>query len=114
MADQRFPTSYLILTRGQQAAGELFIGWTPGRWEAFEQILENSGKFGLIYANPDAKIYVLATLCGTPNAQEIMLECQSETTVHSQETAQMQSVPKAVSAAGNLVRLLTTHTPATK
>lgn len=63
MADEKYPVSYLILTRSQQAAGELYIGWPPGTWEAFEQALQDSPDFTLIYANEDASIYVLSTAC---------------------------------------------------
>lgn len=59
MADNRYEGSYLILTRSQQASGELFIGWTPGTWEAFVQALHGSDKFILLYSNEDAEIFGL-------------------------------------------------------
>jgi len=59
MADPKIPASYLILTRSQQAAGELFIGWPPGTWENFEQALLDSHKFKALYKNEDSVIYVL-------------------------------------------------------
>jgi hypothetical protein len=61
MSSQRFPISYLILTRSQQASGELFIGWPPGTWEAFEAALHKSGRFRVVYSNPNASVYVLDT-----------------------------------------------------
>lgn len=59
MADRRYENSYLILTRSQKASGELFIGWTPGTWEAFVQALHESDKFVLLYSNADAEIFGL-------------------------------------------------------
>lgn len=60
MASDRYPSSYLILTRSQKASGELFIGWPPGTWELFVDKLHASDKFVLIYANQDAEIFALA------------------------------------------------------
>jgi len=63
MSDPRYPVSYLILTRSEQAAGELFIGWPPGTWQQFEDALRRSDKFVRIYANEDAEVYILAKVC---------------------------------------------------
>ncbi len=63
MANKRYPASYLILSRSQQASGELFIGWSPGTWEKFVQLLHDSDKFALIYANDAAEIFGLRAGC---------------------------------------------------
>lgn len=63
MADRRYPASFLILTRSQKASGELFIGWQPGVWEEFEQTIRDSGRFTSVYANEDAEVFVLTSLC---------------------------------------------------
>ena len=54
------PRSYLVLTRSQQAAGELYIGWELGAWERFVRTVSESPDFQLVYSNPDAKIFILA------------------------------------------------------
>jgi hypothetical protein len=56
-----FDQSFLVLTRSQQAAAELYLGWEPGAWERFEQSIAHSDKFVLVYSNPDAQVYVLAS-----------------------------------------------------
>jgi hypothetical protein len=63
MSDKKYPASYLILTRSQQAAGELFIGWSPGTWEKFEAGIRDSGKFTPVYTSDTANVYVLSSLC---------------------------------------------------
>ena len=63
MADRQYPVSYLILTRSQQASGELYIGWPPGTWKQFQQALHDSDEFTRIYANDDAEIYGLSADC---------------------------------------------------
>jgi hypothetical protein len=70
MSSKRFPISYLILTRSQQASGELYIGWPPGTWEAFKAALRASGRFRIIYANPNASIYVLDTALDKPSEDD--------------------------------------------
>jgi len=47
---------FLILSRSQQAYAEMILGARPGAWEAFRRALLGSGKFRLVYLNPDAVI----------------------------------------------------------
>lgn len=70
LANERFPASYLILTRSQQASGELFIGWPPEVWNDIIEALRNTGKLKIIYANRDATIYVLDKSCDPQNEHE--------------------------------------------
>jgi hypothetical protein len=63
MANRRFPASYLILTRSQQASGELYIGWPPGTWDKLVESLHTMDEFILLYANQDAEIYGLTKFC---------------------------------------------------
>jgi hypothetical protein len=53
------PSTYLILTRSQQASAELYLGWAPGIWDRFTETLAASPIFTLVYSNPDAQVYVL-------------------------------------------------------
>jgi hypothetical protein len=48
--------SYLILTRSQTAAGELFNGWPPGTLERVWVALLRSGRFETVFANHDATV----------------------------------------------------------
>jgi hypothetical protein len=61
MAREPYPESYLVLTRSQKASAELFIGWEAGTWERFESSVSTSPEFQLIFANADAKVFVLST-----------------------------------------------------
>jgi hypothetical protein len=60
MSLPQFPQSFLVLTRSQQAAAELYLGWEPGAWERFDRNVSQSDQFRLVYANEDAKVFVLA------------------------------------------------------
>ncbi len=53
---QQYPESYVIFTRSQKAQAQMFYGVPPAALEAVEQALLASGKFTLIYSNPDADI----------------------------------------------------------
>jgi hypothetical protein len=64
MSMPQFPQSFLVLTRSQQAAAELYLGWEPGAWERFERNVSRSDKFKLVFENDDAKVYVLAAKDG--------------------------------------------------
>ena len=59
MTEGAFEHSFLILTRSQRAAAEMYLGWEPGAWDRFQHSLEASVDFQLIYANADAQVYVL-------------------------------------------------------
>jgi hypothetical protein len=50
--------TYLIFTRAQKAAIDSYYGFPPGTLNRLEDALLNSGKFKLIYSNPDAQIFV--------------------------------------------------------
>jgi hypothetical protein len=59
MADPQFPQSYLVVTRAQKAAAEMYFGMPPGSADAFEAQLLASPNLELLYTNPDANIFVL-------------------------------------------------------
>lgn len=61
MKDKKYLASYLILTRSQKASAELFTNWPPETWERFEEALSGSKEFKVIFANEDARIFVLAS-----------------------------------------------------
>ena len=48
---------FLILSRSQQAHEEILGGLSQSTMDQFERLLLRSGKFQLVYSNPDAKIY---------------------------------------------------------
>jgi hypothetical protein len=50
--------SYLLITRSAAATLELYAGMTPETLARFEQAVESSGRFTIIYQNPDAKVYM--------------------------------------------------------
>jgi len=52
--------AYLIITRSQEAQVDLFSGLPAGALERFEEVLNASGRFRLVYRNQDASIYALA------------------------------------------------------
>jgi hypothetical protein len=47
------------MTRAQRAHGELFNGLQPGMWAELERAFETSGKFEVVYSNPDARVFRL-------------------------------------------------------
>lgn len=51
------PPGFLILSRSQRAHEEILGGLSPTAMDDYERILVRSGKFQLVYANEDAKIY---------------------------------------------------------
>ena len=52
------PAVYLIFTRSQEATAEAFSGSPPGTLDRLENALLRSGKFKLVYSNPDAQIFI--------------------------------------------------------
>jgi hypothetical protein len=56
-ATARRPPGFLILSRSQRAHEEILGGLSQTAMDDYEQILVRSGKFRLVYANEDAKIY---------------------------------------------------------
>ncbi len=51
------PNVYLIFTRSQKAAFDSTSGLPPGTLDQLEDALLTSGKFKLVYSNPDAQIF---------------------------------------------------------
>ncbi len=51
--------SYLVLSQGQFVFAESYLGMPAGWGEQLELQVRRSGRFRLVYANPDASIYVL-------------------------------------------------------
>jgi hypothetical protein len=57
---QRAPrTSYLILTRSESAAGQLFSGWHGDTLSRYREALIRSGRFRIIFHNEDATLFKL-------------------------------------------------------
>jgi hypothetical protein len=56
-ADPKRPSGFVIVTRSQRAHEEILGGLAPSTLDEFERLLMQSGKFQLVYANPDATIY---------------------------------------------------------
>jgi hypothetical protein len=52
-----YEDNYVILTRSQQAFLEMFYNFPPETWEQLQGALLASGKYEIIYANPDARVY---------------------------------------------------------
>jgi len=56
----KYPHSYLILTRGQEAYAELYHKFPREDWDRFEADLIASPTFNVVYDTADAKVLVLA------------------------------------------------------
>ena len=52
--------AYLIITKGQFVFAESFLGKPRGWGENLERQVIDSGRFRLVYTNPEARIYVLS------------------------------------------------------
>ena len=87
MADRKYPASYLILTRSQQASGELFIGWMPGTWEQFEEMLAASGRFYTLYANEDASVLGLIKACSEQDVDGRLCRAKEKETKREERLA---------------------------
>jgi hypothetical protein len=59
MSNKRFQGGYLILNRAGKVDLEKFYGEPSSVWDSFEQAIESSDYFRLVFANEDAKIYEL-------------------------------------------------------
>ncbi len=51
-------SAYLIFTRSQKATADATSGLPPGALDRLEQSLIASGKFEMLYSNPDAQILI--------------------------------------------------------
>jgi hypothetical protein len=52
--------AYLIMTKGQYVFAESFLGKPPGWGDDLERQIVDSGRFRLVYTNPEARVYALA------------------------------------------------------
>jgi hypothetical protein len=57
VTDNKYPTAFVILTRAQEANLEMTGAIPAASVVTFEQAVENSPQFKLVYQNPDARIY---------------------------------------------------------
>jgi len=48
--------AYLVVTRGQEAFAEMILGATPAEWEAFRLSIFATGRFEVLFENPDAVV----------------------------------------------------------
>ena len=55
-SNAKYPSAYVIFSRSQKAQAQMFAGVPPSAFTAVEGALLASGKFTLIYSNPDAEI----------------------------------------------------------
>ncbi|GAC1617894.1 MAG: hypothetical protein NVS4B7_10210 [Ktedonobacteraceae bacterium] len=53
---EKHPTTYLVFARTEKATADLLSGLPPGTLDRLENALLASGKFRLIYSNPDVQI----------------------------------------------------------
>jgi hypothetical protein len=60
MANDKYPATFLILTRSQGDYAEAFAGFPPGEWDQFVAQVSASPKFRLVFRNVDTEIYVPA------------------------------------------------------
>jgi hypothetical protein len=59
MSNPEYPAAYLIITRSMKAENDM-VGIMPsGSFNIIESKLEQSGRFEVLYSDPDAKIYTL-------------------------------------------------------
>jgi hypothetical protein len=55
-SNSRYPAVYVIFSRSQKAQAQMFAGVSPAAFDALQDALVASGRFELIYQNPDAEI----------------------------------------------------------
>ena len=55
---KKYTNAYLIFTRSQKATAESSLGLSSDALDRLEDVLVSSGKFKLVYGNPDAQILV--------------------------------------------------------
>lgn len=58
--DSDAPCTYLVITRSQQAATELYWGYTSSEWRHAESVVRESGQFVEVYSSRDARILTVA------------------------------------------------------
>jgi len=58
--------AYLIVTRGQQAFAEMILGATPAEWEAFRRSIFATGRFEVVFENPNAVVARYQPLTAAP------------------------------------------------
>lgn len=61
MGDQKYHTTYLIITRSQKAEYDMTGLMPAGSLDKIEKSLRQSGRFQVVYENPDATIFTLSS-----------------------------------------------------
>ncbi|WP_220196248.1 hypothetical protein [Ktedonospora formicarum] len=61
MQDQQRPQTYMIFTRSQKAWFDAMSGYPVGSLDKFEEAINSSGEFTLIYRTTDVQIYQLTS-----------------------------------------------------
>jgi hypothetical protein len=71
-SNSKYPAAYVIITRSQMAQAQLFYGVPPSALRGVEQALLESGRFVLLYSNPDADVllYARPQLTKTPASNQ--------------------------------------------
>jgi hypothetical protein len=57
MSSGRYPSAYLLLTRREEAFGEMFSGLDPSAWDAFVGKVEAEPRLHLVFQNDDASLW---------------------------------------------------------
>jgi len=96
------PPSYLILTRGQAEEAYLTAAWPPGAFDRFTHALLASGRFRVVYRNPDALILQLAPPGFRQLAPDGILELSPSALIHLPAAAAQP--PGPASLAGQAAR----------
>lgn len=59
LRDDKYPRSFLVLTRSQGAYADVFTGLPPGAWDRFVDSVSASPELRLLYRNADARVLEL-------------------------------------------------------
>jgi hypothetical protein len=64
MSSLRYPAAYLLLTRREEAFGEMFSGLDPTAWDAFVAKVDGEPRLQLLYRNDDAALWSVVRAAG--------------------------------------------------
>ncbi|MGH2732818.1 MAG: hypothetical protein ACRDJG_07755 [Actinomycetota bacterium] len=67
------PFEFIILTRGQRAAGSLFFGVPQQRWRQFEDAMRDARGLEVVFENRDAAIFASKDMLETAGAERARL-----------------------------------------
>jgi hypothetical protein len=64
-SDAQYPAVYVIFSRSQKAQAQLYAGVPAATFTAVERALLTTGRFSIVYSNPDADVLVYSHLPAT-------------------------------------------------